>query len=118
MMGVIGLIGVLVNDSLVLVHMLNRSRNEKDSSLSSAQIAEVAKSRFRPIVITSVTTVVGLLPTAYGILGENSYITPMVMTMAWGVMFGGIATLILLPCLYAIDQDIRRLGSRLGTVRG
>ncbi|MBQ60725.1 MAG: acriflavin resistance protein [Gammaproteobacteria bacterium] len=118
MMGAIGLIGVLVNDSLVLVHMLNRSRNEKDSSLSSAQIAEVAKSRFRPIVITSVTTVVGLLPTAYGILGENSYITPMVMTMAWGVMFGGIATLILLPCLYAIDQDIRRLGSRLGTVRG
>ncbi|MBT4161942.1 MAG: efflux RND transporter permease subunit [Gammaproteobacteria bacterium] len=113
MMGVIGLIGVLVNDSLVLVHTLNRTREENGGSLTVSKIAEVSRLRFRPIVITSITTVVGLLPTAYGILGENSYITPMVMAMAWGVMFGGISTLILLPCLYAIDQDLKAWFGRL-----
>ena len=71
-----------------------------------------AKLRFRPILITSTTTLVGLLPTAYGILGENSYMTPMVMAMAWGVLFGGLVSLILLPCLYAVDQDLRRVFAR------
>jgi multidrug efflux pump subunit AcrB len=105
--GIIGLVGVLVNDSLVMVHRLNQSRREKGESLAIEEIADITGQRFRPILITSMTTVVGLLPTAYGILGENSYITPMVMAMAWGVMFGGLVSLILLPCLYAADQDIR-----------
>jgi multidrug efflux pump subunit AcrB len=64
--------------------------------------------RFRPIVITSLTTVAGLFPTAYGIAGSNSYITPMVMAMAWGVLFGVLVTLVILPCLYALDRDIKR----------
>lgn len=104
--GVIGLMGVLVNDSLVLVHTLNEQDTNKQG-LSIDTIADIAQQRFRPIVITSVTTVVGLLPTAYGIMGSNSYITPMVMAMAWGVMFGGLVSLILLPCLYAVLQNIR-----------
>lgn len=109
MTGVIGLVGVLVNDSLVLMHTLNQQQRYNRAPLSAAEIAEVAGQRFRPILITSITTVVGLLPTAYGILGENSYITPMVMAMAWGVMFGGLVSLVLLPCLYAVDQDVRKL---------
>jgi multidrug efflux pump subunit AcrB len=104
--GVIGLMGVLVNDSLVLVHTLNEQHKGK-TSLDLNSIADIARQRFRPIIITSVTTVVGLLPTAYGIMGSNSYITPMVMAMAWGVMFGGLISLILLPCLYASVQEIR-----------
>jgi len=110
--GVIGLVGVLVNDSLVLMYRLRQSQLENAAPLDSSQIAEVARVRFRPILITSITTVVGLLPTAYGILGENSYITPMVMAMAWGVMFGGLVSLLLLPCLYAIEQDIRQFARR------
>lgn len=58
-------------------------------------------------MITSITTFVGLMPTAYGIMGENSYLTPVFMSMAWGVAFGGLVSLILLPMLYMIDQDIR-----------
>lgn len=111
MTGIIGLIGVLVNDSLVMVHKLNNLRHDKGDFLSVEDIASIARQRFRPILITSTTTLVGLLPTAYGILGENSYITPMVMAMAWGVLFGGLVSLILLPCLYGADQDIRK---RLG----
>lgn len=103
--GVIGLMGVLVNDSLVLVHTLNENLKQH-KRVDIETIAAVARQRFRPIMITSVTTVVGLLPTAYGFMGSNSYITPMVMAMAWGVMFGGVVSLLLLPCLYAALLDI------------
>jgi multidrug efflux pump subunit AcrB len=105
--GVIGLVGVLVNDSLVLLHTLNEKRRELGVPLSTIEVAGVAYVRFRPIFITSVTTAVGLLPTAYGFMGENSYITPMVMSMVWGVMFGGLVSLVLLPVLYMVEQDIR-----------
>lgn len=110
--GVIGLVGVLVNDSLVMVHTLNEKRKELNSSMKVEDVAEVAHRRFRPIFITSITTAVGLFPTAYGIMGENSYITPMVMSMAWGVLFGTLVSLILLPVLYMIEQDIKALRSR------
>lgn len=113
MTGVIGLAGVLVNDSLVMLHTLNHLRDEKGRMLTDDEIAFAASYRFRPIVITSLTTVAGLFPTAYGIAGSNSYISPMVMAMAWGVMFGLFITLLLLPCLYGLDQDSKRLLARL-----
>jgi multidrug efflux pump subunit AcrB len=105
--GIIGLMGVLVNDSLVLLHTFNEKRREIGTFLELSEVAALARQRFRPIVITSITTFVGLVPTAYGILGENSYLTPVFMSMAWGVAFGGLVSLILLPMLYMIDQDIR-----------
>jgi multidrug efflux pump subunit AcrB len=115
--GVIGLVGVLVNDSLVLLHSLNEERRERGVVLSAMEVASVARRRFRPILITSVTTAVGLLPTAYGIMGENSYISPMVMSMAWGVVFGGFVSLVLLPVMYMVEQDIRvKLGRGGGRV--
>lgn len=104
--GIIGLIGVLVNDSLVLLYTLNEEARAKGDRLDAAEVATVSRRRFRPIFITSVTTAVGLMPTAYGFLGENSYVTPMVMSMAWGVVFGGLVSLVLLPVLYMIEQDI------------
>ena len=55
-----------------------------------------------------------MLPTAYGLMGENSYLKPVFMSMAWGVIFGGLVSLLLLPVMYMIDQDVRRrLGLRL-----
>lgn len=112
MTGVIGLVGVLVNDSLVLMHALNAERSKLGQFLSSGQVAALARRRFRPIVITSITTAAGLFPTAYGIMGTNSYIKPMVMSMAWGVLFGGLVSLVLLPVLYMLEQDFRRFFSR------
>lgn len=110
--GIIGLIGVLVNDSLVLLYTLNEEQREKGERLTTQEVATVARRRFRPIFITSVTTAVGLMPTAYGFLGENSYVTPMVMSMAWGVVFGGLVSLVLLPVLYMIEQDMRARSTR------
>jgi multidrug efflux pump subunit AcrB len=106
MTGVIGLVGVLVNDSLVLMHALNGERAQKGEPLTAKQIVAVAKRRFRSILITSITTAAGLLPTAYGIMGTNSYIKPMVMSMAWAVLFGGLVSLVLLPILYMLEQDL------------
>ena len=55
----------------------------------------------------------GLLPAAYGLGGSEPYLTPMTMVMVWGLLFGTFVTLILLPCLYAVDQDIRRVSVKL-----
>ena len=116
MTGVIGLVGVLVNDSLVLLHSLNEERRERGMVLTATEVAAVARRRFRPILITSVTTAVGLFPTAYGIMGENSYISPMVMSMAWGVVFGCFVSLVLLPVMYMVEQDVRVKLGRSGNL--
>ena len=76
-------------------------------------IADGAMHRLRPIVLTTVTTVAGLAPAAYGLAGTNSFLTPMIMVMLWGIFFGTFITLFLLPCLYAADQDLTRLTRRL-----
>ncbi len=102
--GVLGLIGVLVNDSVVMVYSLNRERDSEDVET----IAGRAATRFRPILITSVTTLAGLLPTAYGWGGDDPFVAPMVMSMVWGVMFGTLISLFLLPCLYMLNGDVRR----------
>ena len=108
MTGMLGLIGVLVNDAVVMIFTLNRKAHGQDIVL----ISEQAATRFRPILITSLTTLVGLIPTAYGWGGVNPFVIPMVMTMVWGVAFGTVISLILLPCLYAINHDLRLLLGR------
>ncbi|MBN2527861.1 MAG: efflux RND transporter permease subunit [Deltaproteobacteria bacterium] len=114
MFGIIGLAGVLVNDSTVMVHGLNRKKEELNvTALSSQQVADGAATRLRPIMITSITTVVGLAPAAYEIGGANPFMTPMIMAMLWGVLFGTVVSLILLPCLFASEQDVRSLLRRI-----
>jgi multidrug efflux pump subunit AcrB len=113
--GILGLAGVLVNDSLVMIHSLNLRKQGKEDGgyLSEDEISEGAKQRLRPIVITSVTTIAGLAPGAYGLAGSNPFMEPVFMAIAWGVWFGTFVTLWLLPCLYAAEQDLRRFSRRL-----
>ncbi|WP_145999041.1 efflux RND transporter permease subunit [Oceanicoccus sp. KOV_DT_Chl] len=106
MVGMTGLAGILINDSLIMIDRLNKNRGE--GPLSQRQIVDAAGSRLRPVFITTLTTVAGLFPAAYGIMGDNSFLRPMIMTMFWGVLFGSLVTLLYLPCLYAMDQDFRR----------
>ena len=103
LIGVLGLIGVLVNDSVVMIFTLNKEAHTRDNEL----IAQQASTRFRPIMITSLTTLVGLFPTAYGWGGYNPFVAPMVMAMAWGVAFGTVLSLLLLPCLFSLNEDLR-----------
>ncbi len=112
--GILGLAGVLVNDSVVMIDVLNRRKDKKTAAfLSDPEIGRGARERLRPVVITSVTTVAGLAPAAYGLAGSNPFMTPIVMAIAWGVAFGTFVSLLFLPCLYAAEQDLRRLFRRL-----
>jgi len=112
-LGIIGLSGVVVNNSLVMVDCINRLIKENPDKNILEIVIMGAGSRFRPILITTLTTVVGLLPTAYGIGGKNRMIIPVAMSMTWGLIFSTILTLLLIPSLYLILNDIKRVNLKL-----
>jgi multidrug efflux pump subunit AcrB len=74
-------------------------------------VAKGASERLRPILLTTASTVAGLLPLAYGFGGADPYMSPMALALGWGLLFATPLTLVLLPCLYVVGADIHRLGS-------
>jgi multidrug efflux pump subunit AcrB len=112
MIGVVGLAGVVVNDSLVLVDRLNSLARERNNTPLAQLIAKGTADRLRPVVLTSLTTVAGLLPLAYGIGGEDLLVGPMALALGYGLLLVTPLTLVLIPCLYMIGDDIRRLFRR------
>ena len=108
--GIAGLMGVIVNDALVMLDRLNHEQilhsQRGEMLLHDRQIVECASVRLRPVVITTVTTCAGLFPAAYELGGSNALITPMIMAMFWGVLVASSVTLLLLPCLYAMERDL------------
>jgi multidrug efflux pump subunit AcrB len=109
MLGAVGLAGVVVNDSLVLVNHLNELRKERPDEELRALVAEGTGNRLRAIIMTTLTTVVGLLPLAYGIGGLDVYMYPMALALGYGLLFSTPLTLLLVPSLYIIGNDIGRL---------
>jgi len=112
MIGVIGLAGVVVNDSLVLVNHVNMLRKARPGDDVVTVVAAGSADRLRAIGLTTVTTVVGLLPLAYGIGGADPYISPMTLALGYGLLLATPLTLILVPCLYVISHDVYRLFRR------
>ncbi|MFT6603400.1 MAG: multidrug efflux pump subunit AcrB, partial [Bacteriovoracaceae bacterium] len=96
--GALGMIGVVINDSIVMIDMFE---NNHDRSLKA--IADISASRLRPVLVTTLTTVVGILPTAYGLAGYDSMLAEMMLTMGWGLAIGTVFTLVLIPCLYSFS---------------
>ncbi len=107
LMGVVGLAGVVVNDSIVLVDFIQKLRLQGLAPFESC--VEGGALRLRPIFLTTITTVLGLLPTAYGIGGYDPFLKPMALSLGWGLAFGTTITLIGTPLLYMMLSDIRRL---------
>mgnify|MGYP000371185532 CR=1 FL=1 len=98
--GLIMLCGIVVNNAIVLVDRINQLRRQGMEKQSA--IVDAAKTRLRPIVMTTLTTILGLLPMAFG-LGEGAEIrTPMAITVIYGLLFASLLTLILLPVLYSL----------------
>ncbi len=112
MLGIVALSGVVVNASLVMVHYVNRKRDE-GMDLHEA-IATAGVARFRPILLTSVTTFVGLVPLMF--LGGTAafFMIPMAISLAFGVLFATAVTLLLVPCGYLILEDVGELWRRRG----
>jgi len=102
-MGVIAASGVVVNSSLVLVHNVNRRRTEGQSLHDS--VLEAAISRCRPIVLTSMTTFVGLMPLMFNQSSQAQFLVPMAISLAFGVLFATLVTLFVVPSGYMILED-------------
>ncbi len=107
MLGVVALSGVIVNNAIVMIDFIN-SRKKKGLNEKLA-IVDSASTRFRPIVMTTVTTVVGLIPTAYGLGGSDPFIKPLALSFGWGLVIGVIFILLLFPSLIAIHDDFVRI---------
>lgn len=110
MLGVIALIGVVVNDSLVLVDYVNAQRREGAALLDAVRTA--GELRFRPIILTSLTTFVGLVPILLERSLQAQFLIPMATSLAFGVLFATFITLMLVPALYLILEDVLALTRR------
>ena len=104
MMGLIGLTGIVVNDSVVLVDFVNKLR--KDGLERRKSLITAGKLRLRPVLMTTITTVGGLVSVAYGLGGSDPFLKPMGLAIVWGLIFSTGLTLIFIPCVYAIIDDI------------
>ena len=103
--GCLALSGVVVNDSLVLVHYINSRRSEGMPLVDAVRKAGAA--RFRPILLTSMTTFAGLLPLMFERSRQAQWLIPMTVSLAFGVMFATVITLILVPISYLILEDMK-----------
>ena len=97
--GFVALAGVVVNDSLVLVVATNRIYDEQDVPFSEA-IVQGATSRFRPIVLTSLTTFFGLAPMMFETALQARFLIPMAISLGFGILFGTVIILVIVPCVY------------------
>lgn len=112
MMGIIALAGVVVNDSLVLIENANGRRAElKLSAFEAVHLAGVR--RFRPIVLTTLTTFGGLAPMIFETSRQARFMIPMAISLGFGILVATAITLVLVPALYALIDDAKRASRRV-----
>jgi multidrug efflux pump subunit AcrB len=109
--GVVALAGVVVNDSLILVDYINRHR--RHGVRLREVIREAGLARFRPILLTSMTTFAGLTPLMLETSLQAKFMIPMAISLAYGVVFATFITMVLIPAEYRILEDFRRIFYRL-----
>ena len=111
MCGIVALAGVVVNDSLVLVDYVNRQRAKGHNVVQAAW--EAGAIRFRPILLTSLTTFAGLTPMLLETDIQAKFLIPMAVSLSFGILFATVITLILVPTIYLILDDIGRMLRRI-----
>ena len=107
LLGFFAVAGVVVNDSLILVHHINRRVAEGLDTVSAA--IDAGRTRFRPVLLTSLTTFFGLVPIVLERSMQAQMVIPMAVSLAFGILFATVITLFLVPCLYAIQADVKAL---------
>ncbi|MBN2723238.1 MAG: efflux RND transporter permease subunit [Deltaproteobacteria bacterium] len=105
LLGMVSLLGVVVNDSLVMVEFINNKL--KEGMNVKKAVVEGGKLRLRPVLLTTLTTVFGLLPMATGLFGSEEWLEPMAVVMVWGLSFSTIFTLLLVPCIYLLIHAVK-----------
>ncbi len=102
LLGMLALIGVVVNDSLVLVDFINKKRSEGLDLMEAVKTAGVA--RFRPVMLTSLTTFIGLMPLLFEKATQAQFLIPMAMSLGFGIIFATFITLLLVPVNYMLME--------------
>lgn len=104
--GILALSGVVVNDSLVMVDFINQKHRNGEPLLQS--VLESGAKRFRPILLTSITTFAGLYPIMTEKSIEAKFLIPMAVSLGFGILFATLITLILIPCAYMVSEDLKK----------
>lgn len=112
LIGVVGLAGVVVNSAIILMSYIDELKAETNLPYHEVLVLASAD-RLRAVLVTSLTTLGGLFPTAYGIGGSDTILIPMTLALAWGLAGGTFLTLIWVPCAAAILDDTAKLGQKL-----
>lgn len=111
MLGMIALTGVVVNSSLILLVFIQRAI--KEGMTSTEAILEAGRRRLRAVLLTAITTIVGLLPTAYGWGGMDTFVSPLALALSWGLVFATLVTLVAIPAMLAAGMDVSNFFRRL-----
>lgn len=115
LMGVIALSGVVVNDALIMIDYANKRRKEGDAIYQA--IHEAGLRRFRPIILTTMTTFGGLAPIILETSSQAFYLIPMAISLGFGIVFATAIILVIVPCLYLTLEDLRLLTLKGKTVK-
>ena len=106
LIGMVALTGIVVNDALILITFVNNRRLEGMSALEAVILG--GKRRFRPILLTSLTTILGLAPMMAETSFQAAYLIPMAISISFGLAFATVLTLLIVPCLYMFVEDVRK----------
>ena len=107
MFGVVALSGVVINDSLVLMDFANRKRRDGEGCHDAIHHAGIH--RFRPILLTTLTTFGGLAPIMFETSRQARFLIPMALSLGFGILFATVITLIMVPCFYLVVEDLRQV---------
>ena len=107
--GIVALTGVVVNDSLIMIDLINRERVERQDESIDDVVEHSGTRRFRPIILTTFTTFFGLMPMILETSVQEKFLIPMAVSLGFGVLFATTITLLLVPALYLILGDVRQL---------
>lgn len=113
MMGLLALVGVVVNDSLVLIDRANRLHKIEDNRFNAIFMAGIQ--RFRPIILTTLTTFLGLTPMIFETSRQALFLVPMAVSLGFGIIFATFITLILIPALYMVGEDLKNVQKMIGS---
>jgi multidrug efflux pump subunit AcrB len=105
--GLLALIGIVVNDSLILIDFTKKLRAEGKNKIDA--ILEACNVRARPIILTAVTTFLGVSPLIFFATGQTKFLSPMAVSLGFGLLFATILILIVLPCFYLIMDDLKEI---------
>lgn len=110
-LGIMALVGVVVNDSLVLVDFINKRKEQTNDAFNAVLIA--GQSRFRPVMLTSLTTFIGLMPLLFEKSIQAQFLIPMAVSLGFGIIFATLITLILVPVNYMLVESLQNNSKKI-----